>query len=120
MLVGKTISQIWTLGEEGLLKLSSFAHVTLGGGAPMHCDTAEKTEVVIVRVQRQHPMLVAKPIRETPKTEEQRVPVQDDLDIHRLGQLVGSFGVGTIRVGQSCLFLPANPFPRRHKSLEPR
>ena len=55
MLVGKPVSQIWTLGEEGLLKLTGFAHVTLGGGAPMHCNAAKETEVVIVRVQGQHP-----------------------------------------------------------------
>ena len=120
MLVGKPVSQTWTLGEKGLFKLAGFTLVVPNMCAPMHCDTAKETEIVIVRVQGQHPVLVAKPIRETPKTKEQRVTVQDDLDIHRLGQLVGPFGVGAIRVGQSCLFLPANPFPRRHKSLEPR
>ena len=88
MLVGKPVSQIWTLGEEGILKLTGFAHVTPGGGALMHCDTAEETEVVIVRVQGQHSVLVAKPIRETAKTEEQRVPVQDYLDINHLGKIV--------------------------------
>ena len=88
MLVGKPVSQIWSLGEEGLLKLAGFAHVAPGGGALMHCDTAEETEVVIVSVQRQHSVLVAKPMRETPKTEEKRVPVQDYLDINRLGKIV--------------------------------
>ena len=70
MLVGKPVSQIWTLGEERLLKLTGFAHVTLGGGTPMHCNAAKETEIVLVRVQGQHPVLVAKPFRETPKTEE--------------------------------------------------
>ena len=88
MLVGKPVSQTWTLGKEGLLKLAGFTHVTPGGGAPMYCDTAEETEVVLVHVQGQHPVLVAKPIRETPKTEEKRVPVQDYLDINRLGKIV--------------------------------
>ena len=88
MLVGKPVSQIWTLGEEGLLKLFCFARVTLGGGTPMHCDTAKETEVVIVSVQGQHTTLVAKPIRETPKTEKKRVPVQDYLDINCLGKIV--------------------------------
>ena len=88
MLVGKPVSQIWMLGEEGLLKLAGFAHVTPGGGALMHSDAAKETEVVIVRVLGQHPMFVAKPIRETPKTEEQRMPVQDDLGINCLGKIV--------------------------------
>ena len=88
MLVGKTISQIWALGEEGILKLTGFAHVALGGGAPMYCDATKETEVVLVRVQGQHTTLVAKPIRETSKTEEKRVPVQDYLDINCLGKIV--------------------------------
>ena len=70
MLVGKPVSQTWTLGEKGLLKLAGFTHVALGGSAPMHSDAAKETEVVLVRVQGQHPVLVAKPIRETPKTKE--------------------------------------------------
>ena len=45
MLVGKPVSQIWTLGEEGILKLTGFAHVTPGGGALMHSDAAKETEV---------------------------------------------------------------------------
>ena len=63
MLVGKPVSQIWTLGEEGLLKLSGFAHVVSNMSALMHSDAAKETEVVLVRVQGQHPVLVAKPIR---------------------------------------------------------
>ena len=89
MLVGKPVSQTWTLGEKGLLKLAGFTHVVrLNMSALMHCDATEDTEVVLVRVQGQHPALVAKPIRETPKTEEKRVPVQDYLDINCLGKIV--------------------------------
>ena len=88
MLVGKPVSQIWTLGEEGILKLTGFAHVVPNMSALMHSDAAEETEVVLVSVQGQHPVLVTKPIRETPKTEEKRVPVQDDLDINCLGKIV--------------------------------
>ena len=88
MLVGKPVSQTWTLGEEGLLKLTGFAHVVSNMSAPMYCYATKETAVVIVRVQGQHTTLVAKPIRETPKTEEKRVPVQDYLDINRLGKIV--------------------------------
>ena len=88
MLVGKPVSQIWTLGEEGIFKLTGFAHVVPNMSALMHSDAAKETEVVLVRVQGQHPMLVAKPIRETPKTEEQRMSVQDDLGINCLGKIV--------------------------------
>ena len=75
MFVGKPVSQTWALGEEGLLKLAGFAHVVSNMSAPMHCDAAEETTVVIVRVQGQHPVFATKPIRETPKTEEKRVPI---------------------------------------------
>ena len=75
------------IGATGLGAIAT-THVALGGSAPMHSDAAKETEVILVRVQGQHPMLVAKPIRETPKTKEQRVPVQDDLDINRLGKIV--------------------------------
>ena len=88
MLVGKPVSQTWTLGEKILLKLAGFTHVVPNMSALMHSDAAKETEVVLVRVQGQHPMLVAKPIRKTPKTKEQRMPVQDDLDINRLGKIV--------------------------------
>ena len=64
MLVGKPVSQTWTLGEKRIFKLAGFEHVALGGGALMHSDAAKETEVVLVRVQGQHPVLVAKPIRE--------------------------------------------------------
>ena len=57
MLVGKPVSQTWTLGEEVLLKLAGFAHVVSNMSAPMYCDAAEEATVVIVRVQGQHPVV---------------------------------------------------------------
>ena len=92
MLVGKPVSQTWTLGEKGLFKLAGFTHVVPNMSAPMHCYATEEAAVVIVRVQGQHPVLVAKPIREAPKTEEKRMPVQDYLDINRLGKIIVSRG----------------------------
>ena len=49
MLVGKPVSQTWTLGEKRIFKLAGFAHVALGGGALMHSDAAKETEVVAPR-----------------------------------------------------------------------
>ena len=70
MLVGKPVSQTWPLGEKRIFKLAGFAHVVSNMSAPMYCYATKETAVVIVRVQGQHTTLVAKPIRELPKTKE--------------------------------------------------
>ena len=75
VLVGQPITQAWTLGKEGLLKLAGFTHVVSHMRTPMHSDAAEEATVVLISVQRQNSALVAKPIRKAPEAKEQRVAV---------------------------------------------
>ena len=60
----------------------------------MNCDAAEEATVVPISVQRQDAVLVAKPIRKTANTKEQRMTIQDDFNINQLGLLVRPLGVG--------------------------
>ena len=63
MLVGQPVTQAWTLGKEGCLKLTGFAHVVSHMCTPINRDAAEEATFVLIGVQRQNPALVAKPIR---------------------------------------------------------
>ena len=63
VLVGQAVTKAWTLGEEGFLKFSGFAHVVLHMRTPMNCEAAEEATIVPIGVQRQNSGLVAEPIR---------------------------------------------------------
>ena len=119
VLVGQTVTEAGTLSEEGVLQLSGFAHVVPHLRSPMNSNAAEEAPIVPIGVQRQHSVLVAKPVGETPLPKEQRMAVQDDFDIHLLGPHVGPFGVGRVPVFQPQLFLPSHPVLCRCKRFEP-
>ena len=119
VLVGQTVTEAGLLSE-GVFQLSGFAHVVPHLRSPMNSDAAEEAPIVPIGVQRQHSVLVAKPVRETPLPKEQRMAVQDDFDIHLLGPHVGPFGVGRVPVFQPQLFLPSHPVLCRCKRFEPR
>ena len=122
MLVGQPVTQTRTLGKEGLLKLAGFTHVVSHMRTPMHSDAAEEATVVLISVQGQNSVLVAQPIRKATETEEQRVAVQDDFDVHPLSLLVDPFGVGPslLIMLKSQLFLLGHPDLRLRKRFEPR
>ena len=119
MLVGQPVTQARALGEEWFLKGPGGAHVSSYIRTMMNCDAAEEATVVPISVQRQDAVLVAKPIRKTVDTKEQRLAIKDDFTINQLGLLVRPLGVGPSAGFKPQLFLLANPFLRHRKSFEP-
>ena len=110
--VGQTVTQAWPLGEEGFRKFAGSAHVVSYMCTPMNSNAAEETIIVPKGVQSNDVSFVAKPIRKAPKSESQRLAIQDDLDIEHQGLFVSPLGVGPSLMLKTQLFLVLHPVAR--------
>ena len=119
MPVGHTVTQAWVLGEEGFRKLAGSSPVVSYMGTPMNCNAAEETKIVPKDVERNNSSLVAKPIRKAPKPQEQRLAIQNDLDIEHEGLFISPLGVGSSLVLEAQLFLLFHPVVRRSECFKP-
>ena len=109
MPVGHTVTKAWVFGEKGFRKFTGSANVATDRDTLMHSNATKETKIVPIGVERKDSVLVAKPIRKAPEPQEQRLTIQDDLDIEKQGLFVSPLGVGSALVLETQLFLLFHP-----------
>ena len=107
------------LGKESFRKFTGSSVVAVDRGPLMNCNATEETKIVSIDVERKDSVLVAKPIRKAPEPQEQRLVIQDDLDIEKQGLFVSPLGVGSALVLETQLFLLFHLVVRRREGFKP-
>ena len=119
MPVGHTVTKAWVLGKESFRKFAGSSPIAVNRDPLMNSNTPKKTKIVPIGVERKDSVLAAKPIRKAPESQEQRLAIQDDLDIEHQGLFVNPLGVGPSLMLETQLFLMLHPVARCRKGFKP-